>query len=356
MNRRVFVTDCEGPISKNDNALELTIHYVPQGDTFFTILSRYDDVLAYLENRPGYSAGYTLKIVAPFLKVYGATDQGIEDYSRSHIVLIEDAKETLHYISNLLPTNIVSTSYKQYIEALCKAVDFPVTNTFSTNLNLDKFRFSELEITRLRELKDQIIQLPEILIPEGSKSVKDLPAEVRTTVERLDEVFFSELPSMSAGKLLEDVRPIGSRQKMEVLMKIRKRYGVSLDGLMYVGDSITDVEAFRKVRKARGLTVSFNGNHYAIREAEIAVISKSALVIALLAEVFAKRGREGVSDLAENWPDAISEASKEISRRLLAHKEAPKVTKITRKNMRGLIEESTSFRKNLRGQAIGSLG
>lgn len=356
MNRRVFVTDCEGPISKNDNAFELTVHYVPKGDAFFRILSRYDDVLAYLENRPGYSAGYTLKLVAPFLKVYGATDQGIEDYSRRHIVLIEDAGETLHYISNLLPTIIVSTSYEQYIEALCKAVDFPATDTFSTHLNLDKFRFSEVEITRLRELKDQIIQLPEIMIPEGAKSVKDLPAEVRTTVERLDEVFFSELPSMSAGKLMEDLRPIGGRQKMEVLMKIRKRFGISLDGLMYIGDSITDVEAFRAVRKAKGLTVSFNGNQYAIQEAEIAVISKSALVTALLAEVFAKRGREGVFDLAENWPDAISDASKEISCRLLSHKEAPRVTKITRQNMRTLIEESTSFRKNVRGQAIGSLG
>lgn len=65
MTRRVFVTDCEGPISKNDNAFELAQHYIPDGARFFRILSRYDDVLAYLEKRPNYSAGYTLKLVTP---------------------------------------------------------------------------------------------------------------------------------------------------------------------------------------------------------------------------------------------------------------------------------------------------
>jgi len=32
---------------------------------------------------------------------------------------------------------------------------------------------------------------------------------------------------------------------------------------MYVGDSITDAEAFRLMRDAGGLAVSFNGNGYA---------------------------------------------------------------------------------------------
>jgi energy-converting hydrogenase A subunit R len=43
---RIFVTDCEGPISKNDNAMELAASFVPQGERFFSLLSKYDDFLA----------------------------------------------------------------------------------------------------------------------------------------------------------------------------------------------------------------------------------------------------------------------------------------------------------------------
>ena len=53
MVKRVFVSDCEGPISKNDNAFELTSHFVPDGDKLFTVMSRYDDVLAEVIRKPG---------------------------------------------------------------------------------------------------------------------------------------------------------------------------------------------------------------------------------------------------------------------------------------------------------------
>ncbi|MGB4612149.1 MAG: energy-converting hydrogenase A, subunit R, partial [Methanothermobacter thermautotrophicus] len=32
MLNRVFVTDCEGPISLNDNAFEAAAHFIPDGD------------------------------------------------------------------------------------------------------------------------------------------------------------------------------------------------------------------------------------------------------------------------------------------------------------------------------------
>lgn len=358
MTRRVFVTDCEGPISKNDNAFELAEHYIPDGARFFRTLSRYDDVLAYLERRPEYSAGYTLKLVAPFLKAYGATNQGVEDYSRSNILLIEDSEEALHHIPSLLPSYIVSTSYEQYVEALCEVVGFPVANTFSTHLDLDKHELTEAEVARLRELREEISQLPEIEIPEGARKVEDLPTDMRGTVERLDEVFFSELPRMDAGRLLEEVRPVGSREKAEALIKIGERLKASLDGFMYVGDSITDIEAFRVVRGAGGLAVSFNGNQYAVREADIAILSKSALATALVAQAFARLGHEGVLHLAEDWgPEVIRDSVwREIGDRVLALKEPPRVIRVTPDNVEQLVEESNAFRKTVRGRAVGSLG
>src|SRR3990170_5504815 len=113
--RRIFVSDCEGPISKNDNAFELTSHYVPEGSSFFALVSTYDDVLADVVKRPGYKAGDTLKLILPFLKAYGVTNQAILEYSSKNVLLVPGAKETLQFVSSFMPSFIVSTSYEQYM-------------------------------------------------------------------------------------------------------------------------------------------------------------------------------------------------------------------------------------------------
>ncbi|MCD6318797.1 hypothetical protein J7M02_06990, partial [Candidatus Aerophobetes bacterium] len=58
---RILCIDCEGPITKNDNALEICQHFLPDGGKFFSLVSRYDDYLADVVKRKGYRAGTTLK-------------------------------------------------------------------------------------------------------------------------------------------------------------------------------------------------------------------------------------------------------------------------------------------------------
>jgi energy-converting hydrogenase A subunit R len=89
--KRVFVSDCEGPISKNDNAFELAENFIPNGDKFFTNISLYDDVLAGALKKPGYNAGSTLKLILPFFKAYGITDNQMDDFSARNIVLITNS-------------------------------------------------------------------------------------------------------------------------------------------------------------------------------------------------------------------------------------------------------------------------
>ena len=135
--RRVFITDCEGPISKNDNAFELMSRIVPRGDRLFTLISRYDDVLADVVKKSGYKAGDTLKLILPFLEAYGATNELLKEYSSQNILLVPGADETLRFINNLMPSFIVSTSYEQYITSLCDIIGFPKENTYCTKLNID---------------------------------------------------------------------------------------------------------------------------------------------------------------------------------------------------------------------------
>jgi energy-converting hydrogenase A subunit R len=124
-----------------------------------------------------------------------------------------------------------------------------------------------------------------------------------------------------------------------------------------VGDSITDVEIFKAMKRSQGLGVAFNGNQYAVQNADLAVISKSAFPIALIVETFIKLGRKGVFSLAKEWPGSMYNLTEsKIADCLLALDENPVLIQIGRLNMMQIAEKSNDFRVKVRGKAVGSLG
>ncbi len=92
---RIFVTDCEGPLTTNDNALELAERFIPDGGDFFARLSRYDDFLADVVRKPGYNAGDTLRLLPPFLKAYEVTDEDVEQFSAERVLMVPGALQML---------------------------------------------------------------------------------------------------------------------------------------------------------------------------------------------------------------------------------------------------------------------
>jgi len=360
-NQRIFISDCEGPISKNDNAFELTSYFVPNGDRFFTLISKYDDTLADVVKKPGYKAGNTLKLILPFLKAYGATNRKIKEYSSRNVLLVSGARETLQFVNGIMPSFIVSASYEQYISSLCDLTGFPYDNVYCTKLNIDKYEASEKEVTMLRKIREEISAMPMMEIPEKAKSVQDFSLKDQETIRRLDEIFWKEISKMESGRLLEEVNPIGGYEKANAVEDIVEKLGSRLDDVMYVGDSITDVQPFQLVRKNGGLTISFNGNEYAIREAEIAVLSGKTIVTSVLAETFSRWGKDHVFKLVEEWkPSGLKKycATSRMRERFLKlyPKTFPKVEIITDGNLERLKKESSAFRKSVRGEAIGKLG
>ncbi|MCW4020752.1 MAG: HAD hydrolase family protein [Candidatus Bathyarchaeota archaeon] len=357
---KVFVTDCEGPISKNDNAFELTSSFIPDGDRFFTRVSRYDDVLADVVKKIGYKAGNTLNLILPFLKAYGATNNEMRRYSSKNILLVPGADETLRFVGSIMPSFIVSTSYEHYISALCSAVGFPKENAYCTRLDIDKYEISGEEAQKLKILREEISEMPMIQIPRAAESLDNLPPESQDTVRRLDEIFWQDLPQMDSGKMLNEVNPIGGYEKANAVKEIVERVGVSLSDVIYVGDSITDADPLQLVREGGGLAVSFNGNQYAVREAEIAVLSSHTIVTSVLAEVFSRFGKERVIHLTEIWSPKVlagfCNSDLVDMLRCLYPDQPPQVERITPSNMEQMIEESSSFRKTVRGEAIAKLG
>ena len=106
---------------------------------------------------------------------------------------------------------------------------------------------------------------------------------------------------MFVGKFLIDVVTIGGEQKAESIRDAVKRLGAELADVMYVGDSITDEEAFKLVHANGGLTVSFNGNGYAVKNAEVAVLAESNLVTAVIADLFCRFGKEKTISVLQSW-------------------------------------------------------
>lgn len=359
--KRVFVSDCEGPISKNDNAFELTAHFVPDGDKLFSLISKYDDVLADVVKKKGYTAGSTLKLVLPFLKAYDVTDRLMQEFSAQNLILISGIHDTLKYVRGITEAFIVSTSYEHYIKALCNAMAFPFENTYCTVLSIDKYTVTTQEKTKLKSLAKEIAQMSPITIPSSVKSLEDLSQKDQTTVKRLDELFWAEIADMSCGRIFSEVTTVGGEQKAEAIRDATAKLRAPLSDVMYVGDSITDVEAFQLVRENGGFAVSFNGNNYAVKNADVAVLSDNSIITAILADVFIKHGREPALKLVENWSCEFLKQSTVDASLLsglfeLYPKALPKVQIVTPKNMELLTKESSKFRKRVRGKAVGKLG
>ena len=361
MNRkRIFITDCEGPISKNDNAFELASRYIPQGEKFFKLISKYDDVLAEILKRPGYKAGNTLKLILPFLKAYGVTTQKMKEYSARSILLVPGAQETLQYVKSIMQAYIVSTSYEPYIHVLCNLINFPYENTYCTKIDIDKYSLSESERKLLIKFAEEIAAMPMIEIPKDAASINDFSERDKEVIERLDQIFI-EISRMQCGEIYREVEPVGGIEKARAVKDIAANNGTEISNVIYFGDSITDVESFRLIKENGGLAVSFNGNEYAVKEAEVAILAEHTIPTSILAEIFNLFGKEKALEAADNWG---YETLKSLSvdphlldkLRNIEEKYFIKVELITEQNRERLCKESSVFRKKVRGEKIGELG
>ena len=342
MGRKFFVTDCEGPISVNDNAFELSGHFIDDGETFFKIVSRYDDILADVLKRPGYNAGGTLKLIVPFLKAYGATNQNIIDFSIENIHLIPGAMETLNFVNSTMPSFIVSTSYDHYIMALCNRTGFPYDNTYSTKLDMDFKELNPEEVSQIKEFRKKIVENPEF--------------------EVLDDIFWDKLPQLDVSSFMDIVNPIGGEGKKEAVLDIISRFKLKASDLFYIGDSITDVQPLKFANDNGGIAVSFNGNEYAIKESEIAVIADNTTITSVLADIFNRYGTDNVLEFAVSYSEDAMAAlntsfvNPKLAKQIMESENLPHVEIITCNNMDSLIEKSSQFRRKLRGESIGGLG
>ena len=354
-------TDCEGPLALNDNAFELCREFIqPHGDRFFQQVNRYSDYLVEAASRPGYKSGDSLKLILPFLKAHGLTNARIEAYSRQNVALVPGAEGAFKFLhSRDFPLFEISTSYRPFAEAVGLKLGFQKERIFSTEIDLDRYSLSTAEAEELKRLQGEIAATPAIEFPPDAAAA-DLPASVPEAIALLDRIFWERLPRIPIGALYQEVNPIGGPEKAKAVTDSLAQTKLTMADMIYVGDGITDVQAFEAVRAGGGLAISFNGNRYAVNAAEVIVVADSAWPLAMLAAIFQLWGKEGVLEVAcpetrEKsrclvLPEAVIEP---IAMGLEGH--IFNLYDQSAENLDQVVEESQAMRARLRGETIAAL-
>ena len=160
---------------------------------------------------------------------------------------------------------------------------------------------------------------------------------------------------------MQEFNPIGGPEKAKALTDSLAQTKLLMADMIYVGDGLTDVEAFEAVRAGSGLAISFNGNRAAVNAAEVIVVADSAWPIAMLIAIYQLWGKEGVLEVAcpETraksrclvLPEAVIEPiAMGLEGRLF------NLYDQSAENLDKVVEESEAMRAKLRGEAIATQG
>ena len=347
MFEKSFITDCEGPLTLNDNAFELADNFIENGGDLFKILSLYDDYLVDVVKKPDYKAGNTLKLILPFFVVENLKNEDLIDFSRNNIYSVNDSKFLLEYLKGTMNTYIVSTSYGQYIEAVSNYMEVPFENTFYTNVNVDELELTDDEIEKINEYKNSILENPD-------------------DYDLFDAIFFSEISEMGIYDKIREIEVVGGQGKKLAIDEIIERDAINTNEILYIGDSITDVEPLDFARKNNGISISFNGNEYPLKVAEIAIVSPSAIATAVIADIYARYDKNKVLEFIDDYNSTENmeklfddcDIDDEIKKRFFSifTNNYPLIQIITDENYENILKESKKMRNDIRGQDIGGLG
>jgi predicted HAD superfamily phosphohydrolase len=345
-------TDCEGPITLDDNAFDLARHFIPRGEWFFSVLSCYDDYLAEVERKSGYKAGDTLKLIVPFLIAFGVTNEKVKEFSQKRITFLREAKGAFKWLSQF-PVFMISTSYKQYAFSVGDELGIPRESIFCTRIDWDSFFISSQEKEKLRDWAEEISSFPEIYLPPNATSLEDLPPTSQKAVKRLDEIIWEGVASLpGCREVFEKVNPIGGREKAASLLTAVDCAGFKLSRTIYFGDSITDAEALELVKESGGLAVAFNPNRYALRYADLALLSLSCASLSYLVSLFCEGEKEEAvkkalkGKRAKGLPDDLWAAHLRSFERFYD----------LRVDWKLAVAHCEKYRRKVRGEFVGGLG
>jgi energy-converting hydrogenase A subunit R len=173
---------------------------------------------------------------------------------------------------------------------------------YYTQFNPDHCPIDESEREILKDLADEISKMPLLSWKkEPGLPLKEVIPEHIPYRQRLKTIFEEEIAAMEIGKTLTRITALAGEEKVTAIIDSLEKTGNPAQGVLYLGSSALDAAALDWVRKAGGLAVSFNGDEAAVQSAEVAVMSGTSIILAIISDTFFHQGKEGVLELVKNW-------------------------------------------------------
>jgi energy-converting hydrogenase A subunit R len=166
---------------------------------------------------------------------------------------------------------------------------------------------------------------------------------------------------------IKEIDVVGGEGKKLAIDEIIARDNIDVNNMLYIGDSITDVEPLAFARDNNGISISFNGNEYPLRVAEIAIVSPNAVPTAIIANVYTENDKNTVLDFINDYNNFndykelfekyyIDLEIKDRFFEVFKDKDYPIIKIIDDDNFDEILKVSKEMRNNIRGQDIGGLG
>ncbi len=314
----MIFTDWEGPWTLTDFALELSMA-VFNNERFFKNLSLYDDYLAYYARKPGYEAGYTMKLLAPFIAAAGLGNEDVKKIAEMTATFVPDARSAMESLKKIAVPVVISTSYVHYLNVSARMLGI------EENLHGSYVDFDALDVS---EYKDELLGSVDVI---ASLEGEELYSYLDKLFSKLDHV-------------LEKVKAVGAGEKARIVEEYCENFGI--ESPVVIGDSISDYKMFKLAKKRGGVAIAFNGNEYALKHADIAIVSETAFAEVACVEAVLRGGVEALKKLDNYVSDAIMER---LSGRRF------KVYILDECDLEEVLRESKKMRVFLRG-AAGELG
>lgn len=360
--------DLEGPISIIDFAAEigkllsnrskLNLQKYNMGE-FFQMISNYDDYLIEVPgvkeqlNIPEYQPGDTLRLMAPlYATIY--TDKELIDLAKNNRGLLPGCKELMRRLHDEWDIFVISTSYTHFANIVTAALGIFKDHVYCTELNIQEMKMGLSNIE-----KDVEILLKQIF----QKYLKN-NKELSIVIEDLNNFFWKEEQSDYI-KVMNQVKVRGGRRKEIAVEDISERTGVSISQMIAIGDSITDIDMLQRLSNEKGIAISFNGNRFSLKRANLAATTPNSLGILPIFQ-----SHYDITNFLEEWESnfesfrnnpknipkgLISRESKQFCVKYNFLPEFDNLTNKDEKQLAEIISKQETMRKKVRGWA-GTFG
>jgi energy-converting hydrogenase A subunit R len=366
--KNVCCWDLEGPISILDFASEMSKHLSDKSKLglqkynmgeFYKMLSEYDDYLIEVPevkenlNIPDYQPGDTLRLVAP-LYISSFSDEELTRLANQNRGLLPGCVELMERLHKDWDIYIISTSYSHFAYNIAKALNIPPDHVFCTELN----------IKNANKTFHNIDKDVDILVKTIFQRFVESGKHLDKVINDLNDFFWKKEDSDYV-KAMNIIKVRGGKRKELAVEEISNQCQVPLSEIVALGDSITDINMLQRIKEENGLAVSFNGNRFTVRRANIAVTTTNNLGTLPIFE-----HKDNIDAFLESWevlykkfknnpkkiPDNL--ISKEIKNYFIKHQFIPEIEDLKNKSNEELdliITKQEKMRKNVRGWA-GKLG